>query len=118
MSKPKHAKQVETKRPRPTNHLSRRYLLDVTASGYVFIRKRGDGASPHGGLPVFSTDTEEEAKSLIVRNCRLARDDSGLYRLNEFKEDDVSELDRVTDLFKAQYENTKAGRNPFTGEER
>ncbi len=82
--------------------LDRQFFLDVDAAGFVFVRERGCGSSPHGALPVFSTDTYEQAKSLIVRHCRLARDGSGLYCLNEPPQS-VGDLSRVSDLFRSSY---------------
>lgn len=90
--------------------LSRRFFLDLTASGHVFVREKGSGAPLHGALPVFSTETEEEAKALIVRHCRRARDGSGLYRLNDWpRQAEYSDLERATDLFRASYGNRPPG---------
>lgn len=93
----KTTKQTETSK---ADDLGRRFLLDVTASGHVLIRERGEHAG--AGLPVFSTDTREEAERLIVRHCRLARDRSGLYRLNHWPEDPdvIRDLDRAAALFR------------------
>jgi hypothetical protein len=98
---PKRSKTVEA------TELSRRFLLDVTKDGAVHVRERGSGSCPYGGLPVFSTDTREEAQSLIVRHCKLARDNSGVYHLNEFA-GTVEDLSRVTKLFR----ETARRRNP------
>jgi len=64
-------------------NLSRRFFLDVTADGAIFIRERGQPVTD-GALPVFSTDTYEQASGLRVRHCRLARDRSGVYRINDW----------------------------------
>jgi len=81
--------------------LSRRYLMTVCALGSVHIHELG--ASPvEGTLPVFSTHTREEAESLRVQHCRLARDGSGLYHLNEPPKD-VRDLGRVSDTFRQSY---------------
>lgn len=80
--------------------LSRSLFLDVTKDGAVFVRMRGTAAD--AGLPVFSVDTRKEGETLIVRHCRLARDGSGIYRLNDPPED-VDDLGRVSDLFRATY---------------
>lgn len=67
------------------DHLSRHFLLDVTADGAVFVRERGGtGGTMHGGLPVFSTDTRKQAEALIVGACRLSLDGSGTYRLSDW----------------------------------
>lgn len=84
------------------NVLDRQFFLDVDAAGYVSIRERGS-KDKRRGLPVFSTDTREQAKALIVRHCRLARDGSGLYRLNDPPKD-VDDLGRITELFRETYE--------------
>lgn len=82
--------------------LGRQYFVDVDAAGFAFVRERGSGKSPHGALPVFSTDTHEQAKMLIVTHCRLARDGSGLYRLNNPPQS-VQDLGEVSDLLRATY---------------
>jgi len=79
--------------------LTKRFFIDVDAAGFVTIRERGSKDKRHG-LPVFSTDTREEAKALIVRHCKLARDGSGAYRLNDPPKD-VEDLGRIRDLFAA-----------------
>jgi hypothetical protein len=84
--------------------LSRRFFLDVTQSGHVFIRQRG--RKPNGALPVYSTDTAEEAEQIRVRHCHLARDGSGLYRLNEFA-GDIEDLFKVGALFRATHETNR-----------
>jgi hypothetical protein len=91
------------------NDLERRFLLDVDAAGNVTVRERGKGKSG-GGLPVFSTDTHEQAKALIVRHCRLARDGSGLYTLNDPPRA-VESLGDVSDLFRTTYRRHLGHRN-------
>lgn len=107
---------TETSSSLTKQDLSRRYFLEVAKSGHVFIRERGAPAAD-GLLPVFSVDTHAEAEALRVRNCKLARDGSGTYRLNDWPEDgQLKDLYRAADLFRAQYGNTRAGLNAFTGE--
>lgn len=84
--------------------LSRRFFLDVTKSGHVFIRERG--GELNGALPVYSVDTAEEAEQIRVRHCRLAKGGSGLYQLNEFSRD-VDELFAVGELFRATHTAAK-----------
>lgn len=90
--------------------LSRRFFLDVCAAGTVHIRERGSpGGAAEGVLPVFSTDTWDEANALRVRHCRLARDGSGLYTLNNPPEpgaDAMEYLGGVSKLFRATYAET------------
>ena len=81
------------------------FILDVTASGHVFVRARGEPRR-NGFLPFYSTDTRERAEGLITRHCRRARDGSGTYRLNEWKDNDLDEIDRVADLFRATEETS------------
>lgn len=86
--------------------LTRRFLLDVTRSGHVFIRERGVDSNDVGGLPVFSTDTREQAEMIRTRFCRLARDRSGHYRLNGCLGDDtldLPDLDAIAERFAAHY---------------
>lgn len=97
--------------------LGRRFLLDVTRDGAVFVRERGKGPCPHGGLPVFSTDTREEADDLIVHHCKLARNGTGIYRLNEgiFPRDaqgngNVDNLEDVTVTFRLAHEKMHGAR--------
>lgn len=80
---------------------SRRWFLDVAACGAVEIRERGKRKAT-SGLPVFTTDTREQAESLRVLHCRLERDGSGIYRLNSPPED-IDDLDGVTSLFRSTY---------------
>lgn len=97
--------------PSPTTSskldLSRRFLLEVTRDGTVFIREAC--APTTGGLPVYSVDTWDDAEALRVRHCRLARDRSGIYRLNEFSGEE-EDLDRVGALFKETHERQMARR--------
>jgi hypothetical protein len=86
--------------------LSRRFILDVCASGSVAIRERGMVIGD-GRLPVFSTDTYDEANELRVLHCRLARDGSGVYFLND-KPDEWAELDPVTEMFRQSYARTRS----------
>lgn len=86
--------------------MSRRFLIDVDAGGAFTIRPRGQVAAA-GSLPVFSTDTHEEAESLQVYHCRLARDGSGVYFLNE-PPADVLALEQVTNMLRATYTRDKS----------
>jgi hypothetical protein len=86
------------------NDLGRRFMLDVAKSGHVFIREMGQPATE--GLPVFSTNTREQASQIRTFYCRLARDGSGLYRLNECLGDDLLEIEAlaiVTENFRQHY---------------
>ena len=94
---------MSTKKPRPSSDfgcdLSRRFLIDVSADGACFVRDRGEKMAVNGLLPVFSTDDRESANGLIVRYCTLARDGSGIYRLNRSLFDpDLDEAKRVEQL--------------------
>jgi len=84
--------------------LGRKFRLDVFANGVVMIRNQGSPLD--GALPVFSTDTHEQAESLRTQHCKLARDGSGIYRLNE-PPADVDDLDRVSTLFRTSYATMK-----------
>jgi hypothetical protein len=88
--------------PMLPSDLSRKFLLDVTASGHVFIRERGS-ARRDGALPTFSTDTYDEAEALIIRFCRRANDSSGLYCLNEVPAD-LDALGDVSHMFRVEHE--------------
>jgi hypothetical protein len=80
--------------------LSRRFILDVAACGAVMIRERGQRMRE--GLPVFSTDTHEQADAIRVLYCRLEKDGSGTYRLNE-QPNGVDDLGAISDLFRKAY---------------
>jgi hypothetical protein len=86
--------------------LSRKFSLDVTADGAVFVRSRG-ARLRSGAMPVFSTDTREQATGLQVRHCRLSydktRSGAGIYRLNEVPVD-FDALAGVSDMMRASYE--------------
>lgn len=90
---------------------SRRYVIDCCANGSLHIRRRGQ-RMPQGLLPVFSTDTEEEAKTLRVRHCKLARDGSDLYHLNE-RPKGIEDLPNVTATLRATYEEMQARRKYY-----
>ncbi|HZL96045.1 MAG TPA: hypothetical protein VFB99_20475 [Vicinamibacterales bacterium] len=88
---------MSTERINMKQALGRVWFLDVCANGSVHIRKRGKRIQD-GLLPVFSTDTEAQAKTLQVRHCRLARDGSGLYHLNE-RPSGYEDLEKITAMF-------------------
>lgn len=79
----------------------RRWLLDCCANGSLTIRERGHEPI-RGTLPVFSTDTRDEAESLRVLHCRLANDGSGIYFLND-RPQDVGDLQEITAMFRVSY---------------
>lgn len=57
--------------------LKRRFVIGLSASGVVFIRDSEAGRDAEFAkyaLPVYSTDTREEADMIVVRNCSLAYD--------------------------------------------
>jgi hypothetical protein len=89
--------------------LSRQFFLDVCANGSVAIRERGQSAD--GRLPVFTTATHDEASQLRTLHCRLARDGSGIYFLNE-PIDGVGDLANVADLFCASYARIQSDAHP------
>jgi hypothetical protein len=88
--------------PMLPSDLSRKFFLDVTASGHVFIRERGSHRRD-GALPTFSTDTYDEAEMLVMRFCRRANDGSGLYHLNEVPAD-LDALGNVSQMFRVEHE--------------
>lgn len=78
--------------------LSRPFLIFVCAAGTVHIVEMGS-RPPEGTLPVFSTQTREEAERLRVRHCRLARDGSGLYTLL-VPPQSVEEMGAISEMFR------------------
>lgn len=90
--------------------LSRRFIISVCANGSMHIcDKRNDKLEP-GTLPVFSTNTKAEAEALRVRHCRLARDGSGLYFLNE-RPANWTALAGVSDMLREWWEKRGAREN-------
>lgn len=57
------------------------------------------GAQHTAGLPVFSTETKYQAKFLVVTHCKLARDGSGIYTLDQPPPRSLDELDGISELF-------------------
>jgi len=78
------------------NYMGGQWIIDVDAAGNDVVRAQG--VKRREGLPVFTTDTEAQASFLVVRHCRLARDGSGIYTLNEPPQS-VGDLPRVADMF-------------------
>lgn len=69
----------------------------------------GRGPIPDGRLPVFSTDTEEEAERLLVATCPLNLD--GHYYAPELADEQTLEnLQKFSDRLAAAYERIKQGR--------
>lgn len=85
--------------------LTRRFFLDVSADGAVSIRERGQPLTLCA-LPVFTTDTHEQALMIQLRHCKLARDRSGIYRLNECP-DGLEALYEVAAMFRDTYESRR-----------
>lgn len=59
------------------NFLKRRFIIGLSANGAVFIRDAEAGPDKEFAkyaLPVYSTDTREEADAIVVRKCYLSRD--------------------------------------------
>lgn len=107
-SKPKMT--IETSAPETKvdfkSDMMRPFKLWVCAKGTVQIQDPGS-RPPAGMLPVFSTNTRDEAESLRVRHCRSARDGSGIYTLNNPPKS-VEDLSAVTELFRATYASRKS----------
>lgn len=95
--------------PMIRSDLGRAFTMSVCANGSVWIQRHGQLES--GTLPVFSTDTHEEAEQIRVRHCRRAKDGSGLYFLNDpppRKVDRAQQfLGSVSDLFRKTYEQIR-----------
>lgn len=86
-----------------TSDLSRRFVMTVCANGTVHIFDKLNGRPESGTLPVFSTNTKEEAEQVRVRHCQLARDNNRIYVLND-RPRDVEDLVRVASLFRTTFE--------------
>jgi hypothetical protein len=71
----------------------------------------GRGPIPEGFLPVFSTDTEEEAKSLIVLTCPM--NGAGQYVARELvNEQTLENLYKFSDKLAAAWDIMKKRRTP------
>lgn len=73
----------DTPAPIQANDFGRRFIIDVERDGVATVRDR-DRDEPSKGLPIFTTDTRDEAESLIIRHCKLSRYGTGEYRLNDW----------------------------------
>src|SRR5262245_353374 len=109
----------------PANDLARMYLIDVSADGACFIRRRGERMADKGILPYYSIDDEVDARVLMRFLCEPVRflppyGASGvIYRLNRSLFDPsadeelrVDSLDGVADAFREAYGRALAGRSP------
>lgn len=81
-----------------TGDLGKAFTMWVDAAGLVTVATKGRRVD--GSLPVFSVNTYEQAEALRIRHCRLARDGSGLYFLNNPPQN-VTDLGEVSDMFRA-----------------
>lgn len=95
-----------------TAHLDRPIMLDIGKDGTITIRQRN--ATPFsGGVPVFSTDTIEEAQGLRTFLCteqdKLHPSMPGerWYTFDGFI-GDVTEIPQVTELFIDAYQRLYA----------
>jgi hypothetical protein len=86
--------------PTTKDDLSRQFKLDVDASGAVTIRETGK-PNTSGSLPVFSTDTIDEAYRLRDRLCYLARD-GRTFVLHDLPRT-VDDLGDVSDGFRREW---------------
>ncbi len=59
---------------------------------------------PKGHLPVFSVDTEEEAKTLIVMTCTMGLD-GNYYARELIEEQSLENLQRFSDKLATAYEH-------------
>jgi hypothetical protein len=89
--------------------LSRDVVIDVMASGHCTLHVRGAraprGSRAPGSLPVFSTDTFDEAKALLVRFCKLSPHGEG-YIAPGF-DGNLNELEAFGDKLRAEYKRMK-----------
>lgn len=66
----------------------------------------GRGAVPQGFLPVFSTDTEEEARAVIVATCSRNRD--GTYYSHDLaREQSIDQLFHLSAKMERVYANIR-----------
>lgn len=100
--------------PMMRSDLGRAFTMSVCANGSVWIQRHGQ--LEEGTLPVFSTDSHDQAEQIRVRHCRRANDGSGLYFLNERPPQEVGRaqefLGGVSDLFRATFEQIQGKSAP------
>lgn len=75
------------------NNFAKDWKIDIMQSGHMSVRARETRLDP-GALPLFSTDTEEEARDLIVHFGRLQYD--GSYVATDFG-GGVEDIEALTD---------------------
>jgi hypothetical protein len=84
------------------NSLKRRFTIGLSANGVVFVRDREAATSDEKreavefseyALPVYSTDTRQEADDIIIRKCPLGYE--GRYLWPNFS-GNVDDLDLVS----------------------
>lgn len=90
-----------------TLELARPFVIDVNASGHCTVRERGKAWVGSGGIPVFSTDTKEQAETLIATYAKRQYD--GSMRLNNPPRS-TADLPEITELFRKAYERMLAVR--------
>jgi|ERR1041385_4964685 hypothetical protein len=92
-------------------HFNRPILMDISKDGTITFRSR-KAASYLGAIPVFSVDTEEEARRLLTYLCtEQDRDHPGLPGMRWYIFDDFTgnpaDLDDVVEDFAVAYERLK-----------
>lgn len=88
--------------------LNRRYLLEVTCDGIVFVRDRDDRpARPAVSIAIFSTDTFDQAKRIRDEHC--LRIDEG-HRLRSWPHSEIlaNEFVRRLSAVAARFRDTWA----------
>ena len=88
------------------DYLRKEILMDVRRDGTLTLRREGESLEAEA-LPIYSTDTEEQARNLQAMFCRLMY--NGQYVLKDFK-GTLSDMDRMSEVFAAEEDkiNVKA----------
>ena len=92
-----------------SDNYSRDIVIDCCKDGTLTYRTKAVPAFNGAALPVFTTNTEAEAKSLIVLIAKAQYEEHPLlpgqtwYRLSDFS-GDVGDLFKVGDLLASHYE--------------
>lgn len=90
-------------------NLDRPVLIDCCKDGTITYRRKGSPSFNGAALPVFSVDTEDEARYLQVLICKAQYNEHPLkpgetwYRLSDFS-GEVEDLAEVTALLHKHYE--------------
>ena len=80
------------------DYLRKGILIDICKDGTITFRRKEEPPKEPAALPVYSVDTEEQARYLQISFCRLTY--GGRYVFKNFKKM-LEDMDRVAEVFAA-----------------